>query len=72
VRFDCVNDTNTAPRWDLLLPLIAAGVAGLMVALTFLNLYAFRRREALRLDSRIVGLTHEACYGGRGGQGHTR
>ncbi len=55
-----MNDTNTAPRWDLLLPLIAAGVAGLMVALAFLSLYAFRQREALALDGRIFGLAHDA------------
>ncbi len=55
-----MSETNTAPRWDLLLPLIAAGVAGLMVALAFLSLYAFRQREALALDGRIFGLAHDA------------
>jgi signal transduction histidine kinase len=55
-----VNDTTTAPRWDLFLPLIAAGVAGMMMALAFLSLYAFRQREALALDGRIFGLAHDA------------
>jgi len=55
-----VKDTNTAPRWDVLLPLIATGVAGLMVALAFLSLYAFRQREALALDGRVFGLAHDA------------
>jgi len=55
-----VKDTNTAPRWDVLLPLIATGVAGLMVALASLSLYAFRQREAMALDGRIFGLAHDA------------
>lgn len=55
-----MSATNTAPRWDLLLPLIAAGIAGLMVALAFLSLYAFRQRETLALDGRIFGLAHDA------------
>ena len=55
-----MNDTNTSPRWDLFLPLPAVIVGGLMVALAFLSLYAFRQREALALDGRIFGLAHDA------------
>jgi len=51
---------NTDLRWDVLLPVVAAGVATLMIALASLSLYAFRQREDLALDGRVLGLAHEA------------
>jgi len=57
-RLVAVNTSN--PRWDLFLPVVAAGVGGLMVALAFLSVYAFRQRDSRALDGKVFGLAHRA------------
>ena len=57
---DGVNRAASSTRWDLLLPLVAAVIGGMMVALAFLSTFAFRQRDALALDGRVFGLAHNA------------
>ncbi len=45
-------------RWDVLLPSAAAVVAALLIGLASLAGYAFKQREALALDGRVLGLAH--------------
>ena len=49
-----------SPRWDVLLPVVAGFVSILLVAAAALATYAFRDREALALDGRVLGLAHKA------------
>jgi signal transduction histidine kinase len=55
-----VNRIASSTRWDLLLPLVAAVIGGMMVALAFLSAFAFRQRDALALDGTVFGLAHLA------------
>jgi len=47
-------------RWDLVLPLVALVIGGLVVGLAFLSDFSFRQRDVLALDGRVFGLAHSA------------
>jgi len=55
-----VNERTTSTRWDIILPAVAAVIGALTVALAFLAVYAFRQRDALVLEGRVLSLGHEA------------
>ena len=55
-----MNERATSTRWDVILPVVAALIGALTLALAFLAVYAFQQRDAIVLDGRVLQLGHEA------------